>query len=205
MLTALLQEARIWPAAWRRRLQFYWRTGEKDTLVFVGGIALVFAVLGTIIFFAYTRPAPVDLVQVEAAQREARYKRAADLRCLAENVYFEARGEPLEGQLAVAEVTLNRTRSRHFPHTVCEVVHEARWDPVRRRLVAHFSWTELGELSQPAGPAWEQAMTVAKAAYDDTYQPVVPGALFYHATRIQPAWAKTQRVITKIGKHIFYR
>jgi spore germination cell wall hydrolase CwlJ-like protein len=100
---------------------------------------------------------------------------------------------------------LNRTRSRYFPHTICEVVHEARWDPIRRRQVAHFSWTELRVVSTPAGPAWDQAMTVAQAAYDDTYAPVVPGALFYHATRIHPQWADTQRVITTIGKHIFYR
>ena len=143
--------------------------------------------LGSIIFFAYTRPTPIDVAYVEATAREAKHRRAVDLRCLAENVYFEARGEPLHGQFAVAEVTLNRTRSRHFPHTVCEVVHESRFDTLRKRLVAHFSWTELPDLlAEPReGPAWDQAMNVAKAAYDSTYAPVVPGALFYHATCIR--------------------
>ena len=132
-------------------------------------------------------------------------QRAIDLRCLAENVYFEARGEPLDGQYAVAEVTLNRLRTRNFPRTICEVVHDTRWDPSRKRFIAHFSWTDLTGLSTPAGPAWKQAMAVATAAYDDTYAPVVPGALFFHATSVQPAWAKTKRTVAKIGNHIFYR
>jgi spore germination cell wall hydrolase CwlJ-like protein len=127
------------------------------------------------------------------------------LQCLAENIYFEARGEPLDGQRAVAEVTLNRTRSPYFPHTICAVVHETQWDPLRRRLVAHFSWTELSALSEPTGSAWKQAMTVASAAYDDTYMQVVPGALFYHAISIRPDWARTKTAVATIGNHIFYR
>src|SRR5277367_6723528 len=111
--------------------------------------------------------------------------------CLAENIYFEARGEPLDGQYAVAEVTLNRTRAEHFPHTVCGVVHETRWDPSRGRFVADFSWTELGALSPQDGPDWKQAMAVASAAYEDQHEPLVPGALFYHATSVHPAWSRT--------------
>jgi N-acetylmuramoyl-L-alanine amidase len=205
MFNSLIQEARILPGVWRRRVNYYWRFSEKQNLAFGAMLLLPLIGVGAIVYFAYTKPAPVNVVEVESALREAAFQRATDLRCLAENVYFEARGEPLKGQYAVAEVTLNRVRSRHFPKTVCEVVHEKRWDPSRRRFVAHFSWTELGPLSQPSGPAWDQAMSVAKAAYDATYSPVVPGALFYHATRIQPAWAKTQRVVTTIGRHIFYR
>jgi N-acetylmuramoyl-L-alanine amidase len=205
MFSTLLHEARIWPVLWRRRLLFYWRIGDKSNLVFLAAFSVPFLVLASIVYFAYSKPPPVDLARIEAAHREAAWQRALDLRCLAENVYFEARGEPLQGQYAVAEVTLNRTRSRYFPHTVCEVVHEKRWDRIRGRFVAHFSWTEIGVHSQPAGPAWDQAMSVAKGAYDSTYSPVVPGALFYHATRIHPDWAETQRVITTIGKHVFYQ
>ena len=205
MFTSLLQDARILPSVWRRRLVFYWRVSEKDNLGFIAMLGLPIVALASIVYFAYTRPAPVDIARVEAAHRDAAYHRAVELRCLAENVYFEARGEPLEGQYAVAEVTLNRTRSRYFPHTVCEVVHEARWDVIRKRFVAHFSWTEIPMDSEPAGPAWDQAMAVARASYDDMHESVVPGALFYHATRIHPDWANTQRVIATIGKHVFYR
>jgi len=85
------------------------------------------------------------------------------------------------------------------------VVHETRWDPNRRRFVADFSWTELGTLSPQDGPAWKQAMAVANAAYDDVYTPVVPGALFYHATSVRPGWSRNRRAVATIGNHIFYR
>jgi len=205
MFTSLLYEARMRPVVWRRRLVHYWRFGEKDNLAFLGMLAVPIVVLASIVYFAFTRQTPIDLPRIEAAHREAVYRRSVDLRCLAENVYFEARGEPLQGQYAVAEVTMNRTRSRYFPHTICEVVHEARWDPIRRRFVAHFSWTELKIRTAPTGPAWKQAMAVARAAYDGTYTPVVPGALFYHATRIHPDWANTQKAVATIGEHIFYQ
>src|SRR5262249_44812004 len=145
-----------------------------------------------IIWFAYMSRARVEPARIQATQREAKraQRRESDLQCLAENVYFEARGEPIEGQYAVAEVTLNRTRAQNFPHTVCGVVHQFRWDPGRRRPVADFSWTELGGLSPDDGPAWKRAMAVANAVYDDVHDPIVPGALFYHSTSVRPGWAR---------------
>ena len=205
MLTTLLQEVQFWLVLWRRRFALFGVTGGHDGLVFGAGLGFVGVLLVSIVSFAYVHRMQTDPIHIEAIHREAVEKRRLDLRCLAQNVYFEARGEPLDGQRAVAEVTLNRQRSPNFPHTVCEVVFDTRWDPLRRRLVAHFSWTEIEALSQPAGPAWEQAKVVATAAYDDTYQPIVPGALFYHATSVHPDWAKTKRVVATIGNHIFYR
>lgn len=204
---SLLYRARIRPIAWRRSPLFYWLAGVKDSLGFLAMLGLPLVALTSIVCLAYSERTRSEPARIEAAHREAApaQRRALDLQCLAENVYFEARGEPLDGQRAVAEVTLNRTRSPYFPHTVCAVVHETRWDPLRRRSVAHFSWTELGVLSEPAGPAWKQAMSVASAAYDDTYMPVVPGALFYHAISVRPDWAKTKRALATIGKHVFYR
>ncbi|PYX63863.1 MAG: hypothetical protein DMG78_31175, partial [Acidobacteria bacterium] len=79
------------------------------------------------------------------------------------------------------------------------------WDPNRQRLVADFSWTELGTRSLQDGAAWKQAMAVASAAYDDLHTPVVPGALFYHATSVRPGWSRNRRAVAKIGNHIFYR
>jgi len=207
MLTSLLYEARFRPALWRRRLAEYWLFGEKDQLVFVGVLALLSVAVAGLIYFAYLDGTRIEPARIEALQREesrAR-QRADDLQCLAENVYFEARGEPLKGQYAVAEVTLNRTRARHFPRTVCAVVHETRWDPNRRRFVADFSWTELGPLSPGDGPAWKQAMTIATAVYDDAHPSVVPGALYYHATSVRPEWSRSRRAVATIGNHIFYR
>jgi spore germination cell wall hydrolase CwlJ-like protein len=85
------------------------------------------------------------------------------------------------------------------------VVHETRWDPGRGRFVADFSWTELGGLSPPDGSAWKQAMAVASAAYDDLHEPLVPGALFYHAANVRPPWSRTRKAVATIGNHIFYQ
>ena len=206
-LTSLLQEVRIWPAIWRGRLAWYWFVIARADLSFLAMLGLPILAIAGIFWFAYLHGTRVAPVPIEATQREARRakRRESDLQCLAENIYFEARGEPLAGQYAVAEVTLNRTRAQNFPHTICSVVHEMRWDPNRRRLVADFSWTQLGALTPDDGPAWKRAMEVASAAYDDLRDPVVPGALFYHSTRVRPGWARTRTSIATIGNHVFYR
>jgi N-acetylmuramoyl-L-alanine amidase len=197
---------------WRRRLECWWLLDGRDSLPFLAMAGLVLLGVGGIVGFAYlnrtrAEPARIEDMQREAMQREATraHRRESDLQCLAENVYFEARGEPLNGQYAVAEVTLNRMRAPNFPHTVCGVVHQWRWDPVRKRPIADFSWTELGVLSPDDGPAWKRAMTVANAVYDDLHDPIVPGALFYHSTSIRPGWARTRTAIATIGNHVFYR
>src|SRR5271167_713382 len=125
MLTSLLFEARLWPVNWRRRLAYYWLVVDTDNLKFFSMFGmLILGVIG-IARFAYVDRMLIEPARMQAEQREAilARRRANDLECLAENVYFEARGEPLEGQYAVAEVTLNRTWAQNFPHTICEVVH----------------------------------------------------------------------------------
>ena len=138
------------------------------------------------------------------ARLEAKRLRNVDLNCLATNVYHEARGEPFDGQIAVAEVTLNRLASPLFPDSVCAVVHEHRWDPERKRQVGMFSWTELDELPEPVGAAWEEAIAAAVAAYDGRHERQVGHALFYHADYVQPDWAASQSRVRQIGAHIFY-
>jgi len=207
MIASLLREARFRLMLWRRRLAYQWLFADKGTLAFLGVLGLLILGVAGIISLAYLDGARIEPERIRAVLRATTHaqRRADDLQCLAENVYFEARGEPLAGQYAVAEVTLNRTRARNFPHTVCAVVHEMRWDPNRGRFVADFSWTELGSLSPPDGAAWSQAMAVASAAYDELQAPLVPGALFYHTVSVRPAWAKTRRAIATIGNHVFYR
>ena len=163
-------------------------------------LAVPIVALTSIVAFAYSGRA-----RNEPRRLEAVHQRAVELRCLAENVYFEARGEPLNGQYAVAEVTINRLRSPFFPKTICGVVHDTRWDPLRRRFVAHFSWTQMEDRSEPWGPAWQQAIAVATAVSNDVHMPLVPDALYYHASDVQPYWARTERSVAKIGKHVFYR
>lgn len=131
---------------------------------------------------------------IERADERRVAQRAEDLRCLAENVYHEARGEPLVGQYAVAEVTMNRVRSREFPGSVCAVVHQR----------GAFSWTNTSDPPAPSGYAWQRAQAIAGAVYDNNEAPLVAGALYYHATYVSPDWAATRNQVTRIGRHLFY-
>lgn len=127
------------------------------------------------------------------------------LTCLALNVYFEARGEPVAGQYAVAEVTMNRRASRRFPNTVCEVVYQKNWDSVRGRFVGAFSWTEFNALPDPSGEEWQRALAIAEAVYYQRYTPQLAGATHFHANYIKPDWASQKKRVAKIGRHIFYK
>jgi len=189
---------RIRPAAWRRRIAFYWLAREGGGLASLIIAIPVFA-LAAIFAFAWSSRSDDESRHLATARQ-----RSAELRCLAENIYFEARGEPLNGQYAVAEVTLNRVRSPLFPKTICAVVHDTRWDSQRHRFIAHFSWTQLEDRGDPWGPHWQQAMAVAAAVIDDAHMPVVPDALYYHADSVHPYWANSKRIIARIGSHIFY-
>lgn len=135
----------------------------------------------------------------------AEYKRERqELFCLALNVYFEARGEPPAGQYAVAEVTMNRVASRRYPDTICGVVHQQNWDPLRKRYVAAFSWTEFNARPMPKGMAWREALNIAETVYEQRYEPKLNGALHYHAVYIKPSWARGRKPIARIGRHLFY-
>jgi N-acetylmuramoyl-L-alanine amidase len=192
---------RLRPGSLWRRLVFRWHARERGGGFAVVAMAAVPVVaIGSIVTFARSGHSGNDIARTEAAQTRAR-----ELHCLAENIYYEARGEPLDGQYAVAEVTLNRVRSPRYADTICEVVYDTRWDPLRRRRVGHFSWTELEERDEPWGPAWEQAMRVATVVYNESYMPLVPEALHYHAVSVHPYWAQHMHSVAKIGNHVFYR
>lgn len=122
---------------------------------------------------------------------------AADeqFQCLASAVYFESRGEPLEGQLAVAEVILNRVRSGRFRGTVCDVV----------RQPSQFSFVRRGVI--PPAPrhtaAWARAVAIAHIAMNEMHDVTGDNSLFFHATYVRPNWGRPR--IARIGNHIFYR
>jgi hypothetical protein len=119
----------------------------------------------------------------------------ADIRCLATNIYHEARSEPIEGQIAVAQVTINRVKDkRQFANSVCGVVFEH----------AQFSWT-LGKPKQIRDvKAWKTAVEVARVVLTHSHPIPQFKALFYHTTKIKPRWARQKRVLTVIGNHVFY-
>jgi len=142
---------------------------------------------------AASAPRPLaDLVGDYSASATAN----AEHECLASAVYFEAKGEPLQGQLGVAQVILNRTRSGRFPASVCGVVKQR----------GQFSFVRRGHL--PAVPrlsvAWRKAVAVAHIAQADLAEGSAPRALFFHARRVAPGWAGVTRV-SAVGNHVFYR
>ncbi|MBX9635507.1 MAG: cell wall hydrolase [Magnetospirillum sp.] len=125
----------------------------------------------------------------------ARQVSAAELRCLALNVYWESRGQPLRGQAAVAHVTLNRTVSPDFPASICGVVHQG----------CQFGWTCDGKKDLPTTPAaWADSLEVAKRALAGEPDPT-GGALYFHHVQERPQWAQGRydNRIT-IGQHVFF-
>ena len=116
--------------------------------------------------------------------------------CLAKAVYFEARSESLEGQLAVAEVILNRVASDRYPDTICDVVTQP----------AQFSFIRRGRFPQPktGSDAWHRALAIADIAQNRLANSVAPNVLWYHATYVAPSWGKRLTRFAQIGTHIFY-
>ena len=119
---------------------------------------------------------------------------AQELRCLAKNIYYEARGEPLRGKIAVAQVTLNRVKNAGYRDTICKVVYQP----------FQFSWTRDTTRRAPAGTAWVQALQLAQSILTQTiHLPHFP-ALYFHNTKVKPHWTRKKQVLARIGGHIFY-
>lgn len=120
----------------------------------------------------------------------------AEHECLAGAVYFESKGEPLQGQLAVAEVVLNRAASGKYPSSICGVVTQK----------SQFSFVRGGRIPpiSKSSPAWRKAVAIAHIAKQDLADGGVANAMFFHARYVSPNWRRLKRV-TSIGNHIFYR
>jgi spore germination cell wall hydrolase CwlJ-like protein len=122
--------------------------------------------------------------------------------CLTAAVYYEAAGEPLAGQQAVAQVVLNRVRHPAFPKTVCGVVFEGS----NLTTGCQFTFTCDGSLARvPQADAWQRARRVAAAALGGFVMRTVGDATHYHADYVVPYWATTMVKISKVGSQIFYR
>jgi N-acetylmuramoyl-L-alanine amidase len=135
---------------------------------------------------------PASLSQLVASVDADAMADDSDLNCLATAVYFESRGEPMEGQLAVAQTILNRVESGRYASTVCGVINQPR----------QFSYDR--NRAPRAGSDWETAQAIAQIAMQDMWHEVAPRAVSFHARRVAPNWAGKTRVAT-IGNHVFYR
>ena len=134
----------------------------------------------------------------------------ASLVCLALNVYHEAKNQSFLGQVAVAQVVMNRVNDKRYPNTVCEVVKQGqtyKWKPsLPIKNKCQFSWYCDGKSDTPKETkAWEDAMHVANGVYNQHLSELVEGATHYHADYVNPSWAETKTYVTRIDDHIFYR
>lgn len=133
------------------------------------------------------------------------------LLCMALNIYHESRGEPVKGQIAVAQVTLNRVNHKHYPNSVCEVVTQRK----------QFSWTIdklapvktdgriVGYKLKPSAipkedKAWRRAVSVARYVMSGKSHDLSKGAIFYHTKQVSPYWSRDKQLVTQLGNHIFY-
>ena len=117
--------------------------------------------------------------------------------CLATAVYFEARGESVEGQLAVARVVVNRAASGRYPPDWCSVVKQ----PAQFSFVRHRQFPSI----DTASSAWARAQGVARLAVANVVPSVGSDVLWYHANYVAPSWGHRLNLVEKIGAHIFYR
>ena len=135
--------------------------------------------------------------------------------CLALNTYHEAKNQSLVGQVATAQVVMNRVADDRYPNTICEVVKQGptrpSWeDPAKEYPIKHrcqFSWYCDGKPDVPKNEkAWRKAQDVAfLVLYNKINLDITEGATHYHADYVHPKWASTLQLVGRIATHIFYR
>jgi spore germination cell wall hydrolase CwlJ-like protein len=142
---------------------------------------------------------PAELLDLTGAARAKHEK------CLADAIYFEARGEPVRGQMAVAQVVINRVFSGYYPGNVCGVVYQSTRR--HRHLRCQFSFTCDGIPDRVTEPdAWDRAKQIARDALDGNFWLNDVGkATHYHARWVYPRWVREMRRLDRIGVHTFYR
>ena len=129
-------------------------------------------------------------------------KATSEMKCLAEAIYFEARGEALEGQYAVGEVIINRVLSKDFPNSVCGVISEG----ANRLNACQFSYNCDGKLETiTEKKIYERILKLSKMLLEPSARFLTSGATFYHSKLVSPSWSKKFIKTNEIGNHVFYK
>lgn len=191
------------------RILINWATFVALTLTI--GLTAVFMLTPESVEPIAPSPIPVELPIAEPVVEETFYSER-DVECLALNSYFEARNQGVAGQIAVAQVVLNRVNSPRFPNTICEVIYQGptytNWKgnemPVRDRC--HFSWWCDGKSDIPVNVQTYHKILdrVQELLYSDTVD-ITDGSTHYHADYVNPDWSKKLERTVTIDDHIFYR
>jgi hypothetical protein len=129
--------------------------------------------------------------------------RARELRCMTAAIYFEARGEPRRGQIAVAQVAMNRVRANVYPDTICGVIFQGQWN----RNACQFSFACDGKADRPNNKAlWARSKELAREVMrGEHWLKEIGYATHYHANYVNPRWARRFDRVATIGAHIFYK
>ena len=129
-------------------------------------------------------------------------KLTSEMKCLAEAIYFEARGETLEGQYAVGEVIINRVLSKDFPNSVCGVISEG----ASRLNACQFSYNCDGKLETiTEKKIYERILKLSQMLLEPSARFLTSGATFYHSKLVSPSWSKKFIKTNEIGNHVFYK
>lgn len=167
--------------------------GSADSLAEVGQ-----AMRGPI---AADPAAAAEMARAQLAETDAAAGKGRELDCLTQAVYFEARGESVRGQAAVATVIMNRVKNPHFPKTVCGVVYQGA-----SHHGCQFSFACDGSVERVADwDAWEQARKVAARALSGVVLRDVGSATHFHTTAVDPEWGSRMLRVAQVGLHVFYR
>jgi len=150
------------------------------------------------------RPSPKTVTRTSVVNRPTYQAYLRERNCLATAIYFEARGETVLGQRAVAEVVLARTRTPGRPKTICGVVYQGS----NRKTGCQFSFTCDGKSDRVRNhKAWARAVRIATHVMrtGGKVDSLTKGATFYHADYVSPGWASRMVKVASIGQHVFYR
>ena len=160
---------------------------------------------GSLVFGILAVPVMVKAqAQSESVSAALREFEVSEHRCLALNIYYEARSSNLADKAAVADVVINRSLDRRYPATICGVVHDG-YKAGRRDC--QFSWYCDGKPDNPQDmDRWVEAQSIAynMLTYSQ-YRGISEGATHYHATYVDPSWASSLQMVGRIGAHIYYR
>lgn len=166
-------------------------------------VLMAVGLLGSVWLLKWAIDFKLSKVEVAESSQITVDMRERQLGCLARNIYYEAGGEPFEGKVAVAQVTLNRVNSGQFPDDICRTVYQK--NVVYDKVICQFSWVCSQETSvKPANrSAYNESMEVAKKVLLEGFRlPSLTNAKYFHATRINPGW--NRKKIATIGGHVFY-
>ena len=144
-------------------------------------------------------PEPEDKANVAIMEYHSQ-----QIQCMAENTYFEARGEPIIGQIAVNNVVLNRLNDpqKRFGHSPCEVIKQITYNK-KKQKVCQFSWRCEKNKVIRNYEQFSQIKLLVEQVYIGFHGDVTNGAKYYHATYVNPKW--NLRKLIQIGQHIFYK